>query len=202
MSRRPLTVGIGVIALCAAVFLLQLTAAVLIPLVVSLLLFYALDPLVQRLVRWHVPRGIAAFVVMLAFVGGIGAGGWVLWPQIDQVVDDIPQGAAELRRELRRARGGDKSTLQRVQEAAKAIDAAAAEAASPPPRTPGVTPVEDAGNPPGRPTGCGAAARAPSRSPGRRSRCSSSRSSCWARAIRSSASSCVTSRRVSSSASP
>ena len=34
MSRRPLTVGIGVIALCAAVFLLQFTAAVLIPLVV------------------------------------------------------------------------------------------------------------------------------------------------------------------------
>jgi predicted PurR-regulated permease PerM len=79
---------------------------------------------------------------MLALVGGIGAGGWVLWPQIEQVVDDIPRGTAELRRELRRARGGDKSTLQRVQEAAKAIDAAAAEAASPPPRTPGVTPVE------------------------------------------------------------
>ena len=142
MSRRPLTVGIGVIALTAAVFLLQLTAAVLIPLVVSLLLFYALDPLVQRLVRWRVPRPTAALVVMLAFVGGIGAGGWVLWPQIEQVVVDIPKGAAELRRELRRARGGDKSTLQRVQEAAKAIDAAAAEAASPPPRTPGVTPVE------------------------------------------------------------
>ena len=142
MSRRPLTVGIGVIALSAAVFLLQFTAAVLIPLVVSLLLFYALDPLVQRLVRWRVPRPTAALLVMLAFVGGIGSGGWVLWPQVEQVVADIPKGAAELRRELRQARGGDKSTLQRVQEAAKAIDAAAAEAASPPARTPGVTPVE------------------------------------------------------------
>ena len=37
MSRRPLTAGIGVIALCAAVFALQFMAAVLIPLVVSLL---------------------------------------------------------------------------------------------------------------------------------------------------------------------
>jgi predicted PurR-regulated permease PerM len=142
MSRRPLTVGIGVIAFCAAVFMLQLTAAVLIPLVVSLLLFYALDPLVKRLVRWHVPRPAAALVVMLAVVGGFGTGGWVLWPQIEQVVADIPDGAAELRRELRSARGGDKSTLQRVQEAAKAIDAAAAEAAVAPPRTPGVTRVE------------------------------------------------------------
>jgi len=142
MSRRPLTIGVGIVALCVAVFALQFTASVLIPLVVSLLLFYALDPVVTRLGRWHVPRGSAALLVMLAFVGGIGAGGWVLWPQIDRVVDDIPKGAAELRRELRRARDGDKSTLQRVQEAAKAIDAAAAEASSPPPRTPGVTPVE------------------------------------------------------------
>jgi predicted PurR-regulated permease PerM len=142
MPRRAQTIALVVIALSAAVFLLQFTATVLIPLVVSLLLFYTLDPVVGRLVRWHVPRGSAALVVMLAFVGGIGAGGWALWPQIEQVVADIPKGVAELRRELRGARGGDKSTLQRVQEAAKAIDAAAAEAASPTPRTPGVTPVE------------------------------------------------------------
>jgi predicted PurR-regulated permease PerM len=142
MSQRSLTAGVGILAVCGAIFALQLTASVLIPIVVSVLLFYALDPVVQRLVRWHVPRPSAAFLVMLAFVGGISAGGWVLWPQIDRVVDDIPKGAAELRREFRRARDGDKSTLQRVQEAAKAIDAAAAEAASPPPRTPGVTAVE------------------------------------------------------------
>jgi predicted PurR-regulated permease PerM len=142
MPGRARTIALSIVALSAAVFLLQLTASVLIPLVVSLLLFYALDPIVNRLVRWRVPRPSAALVVMLAFVGGIGAGGWVLWPQIDQVVDDIPVGAAQLRRELRTVRGGDKSTLQRVQEAAKAIDQAAAEAASPPARTPGVTPVE------------------------------------------------------------
>ena len=142
MPRRALTIGSTVVALAAAVFLLQFTASVLIPLVVSLLLFYALDPVVYRLARWHVPRPTAALLVMLALVAGIGAGGWALWPQIDQVVDDIPRGAAELRRELRTARGGDKSTLQRVQEAAKAIDAAAAEAATPATRTPGVTPVE------------------------------------------------------------
>lgn len=142
MPRRALTIGIAVVALAAAVFLLQLTASVLIPLVVSVLLFYALDPLVHRLGRWGLPRPSAALIVMLAFVGSIAAGGWVLWPQVEQVVNDIPSGADELRRELRGARGSDKSTLQKVQEAAKAIDAAAAEAASPPPKTPGVTPVE------------------------------------------------------------
>ncbi|HZI80006.1 MAG TPA: AI-2E family transporter [Vicinamibacterales bacterium] len=142
MPRRAQTIALAVIALSAGVFLLQLTASVLIPLVVSLLLFYALDPVVHHLTRWRVPRPTAALLVVLAFVGGIGAGGWVLWPQIEQVVDDIPQGVADLRRELRTARGGDKSTLQRVQEAAKAIDAAAAEAASPTPRVPGVAQVE------------------------------------------------------------
>jgi predicted PurR-regulated permease PerM len=142
MPRRAHTIALTIVAISAAVFLLQFTASVLIPIVVSLLLFYALDPVVHRLVRWRIPRPSAALVVMLAFVGGLGGGGWVLWPQIEQVMDDIPEGAAELRRELRGVRSGDKSTLQRVQEAAKAIDAAAAEAASPPPRTPGVTPVE------------------------------------------------------------
>jgi predicted PurR-regulated permease PerM len=142
MPRRAQTIALTIVAISAAVFLLQLTASVLIPLVVALLLFYALDPVVSRLARWRIPRSSAALVVMLAFVGGIGAGGWVLWPQIDQVVDDIPEGAAQLRRELRGVRDGDKSTLQRVQEAATAIDQAAAEAASPPTRTPGVTPVE------------------------------------------------------------
>ena len=142
MPRRAQTIALAVIALSAGVFLLQFTASVLIPLVVSLLLFYALDPVVHHLTRWRVPRPTAALLVVLAFVGGIGAGGWVLWPQIEQVVDDIPRGTAELRRELRSARGGDKSTLQRVQDAAKAIDAAAAEAASPTPRVPGVTQVE------------------------------------------------------------
>lgn len=141
MPRRAQTIALIIVALSAAVFLLQFTAPVVIPLVVSLLLSYALDPVVRRLVRWRIPRGAAALLVMLAFVGGIGAGGWALWPQMEQVVADIPQGVAELRRELRSARGADKSTLQRVQEAAKAIDAAAAEA-SPTPRTPGVTPVE------------------------------------------------------------
>ena len=142
MSQRSLTAGVGILAVCGAIFALQFTAAVLIPIVVSVLLFYALDPVVRPLARLGIKRPYAGLIVMLAFVGGIGAGGWVLWPQIDKVVDDIPKGAAELRRQFRRARDGDKSTLQRVQEAAKALDAAAAEAASPPTRTPGVTPVE------------------------------------------------------------
>jgi predicted PurR-regulated permease PerM len=131
MPRRAQTIGITVVALAAAVFLLQYTASVLIPLVVSLLLFYALDPVVHRLTRWRLPRPSAALLVMLALVGAIGGGGWVLWPQVEQVVDDIPEGTAQLRRELRTVRGGDKSTFQRVQEAAKALDAAAAESRAP-----------------------------------------------------------------------
>ena len=43
MPRRSLTIGIGVLAVCGAVFALQFASAVLIPLVVSLLLFYARD---------------------------------------------------------------------------------------------------------------------------------------------------------------
>jgi predicted PurR-regulated permease PerM len=142
-AGRPLTIAVCVLAAYATVFTLQAAAPVLLPLVIAVLLFYALDPLVERLERWHVPRGAGALMVTLALVGGVGSAGWALWPQIYEVVDEIPKGVTALRREIRVARSGDnKSTLQRMQEAAKAIDAAAAEAASPTPRTPGVTRVE------------------------------------------------------------
>ena len=61
MPRRSLAVGIGIIAVCGAIFTLQFTASVLIPIVVSVLLFYALDPLVRPLVRWS-PKSQAQWV--------------------------------------------------------------------------------------------------------------------------------------------
>ena len=64
MPRRAQTIALTIVAVSAAVFLLQLTASVLIPLVVALLLFYALDPVVYLLVRWHIPRPSAALITI------------------------------------------------------------------------------------------------------------------------------------------
>lgn len=137
--RTPLTVLAG----CAAVAMLQYAAPVLLPVVLSLLLFYALDPIVDRIQGWHVPRLAASFLVVVALVGGVTAGAYMLWPQFDAVVSDIPDGAARLRVTFRQARTQPRDSLfQRVQEAAKAIDSAAAEVGDPAKATPGVVKVE------------------------------------------------------------
>lgn len=135
-----LTAAIWTLTICAAVFTLQFAAPVLLPIVLSVLLFYTLDPIVSGLQRWHLPRSVGSAGVVLALVGVTGAGGYALWPQIEEVVAQVPAGVSELRRDLQR-RSPTKSTFQRVQDAAKAIDAAAADASATA-RTPGVTRVE------------------------------------------------------------
>lgn len=140
---RSVRVPLMVLAVCAVVAMLQWAAPVLLPIVLSLLLFYALDPIVDRIEAMHIPRIIASFLVVIALVAGVGAGGYLLYPQFDQVVRGIPDGADRLRTTFRQLRTQPHdSVLQRVQDAAKAIDSAAAEVGEPATKTPGVVKVE------------------------------------------------------------
>jgi predicted PurR-regulated permease PerM len=140
---RALVVPLRILAVCAAVVTLQFASPVLLPVVISVLVFYALSPIVDRLSRWRVPRVLASVLVVTGMVAATGASAVALWPQVDAVVAKVPEGAERLRASLRRARGGrPDSALERVRAAATAIDSAAAEAAEPAPRRPGVTRVE------------------------------------------------------------
>jgi predicted PurR-regulated permease PerM len=140
---RGATAALRVLAICAAIAILHFAAPVLLPVVLAVLLFYALNPVVSLMTRWYVPRTLASVLVVVALVTGVGTGAVALWPQVDAVVAKIPDGAAKLRATFRRARGGaPDSPLERMQAAAKAIDSAAAEAQGPAERRPGVTRVE------------------------------------------------------------
>ncbi|MGE0592367.1 MAG: AI-2E family transporter [Vicinamibacterales bacterium] len=142
-SLGSLVTPLRILAVCAAVATLRFAAPVLLPVVVAVLVFYALSPLVDRVTRWRVPRVLASVLVVVAVLGVTGASALALWPQVDAVVARVPEGATRLRTTLRRARGGrPDSALERVQAAASAIDSAAAEAAEPAPQRPGVTRVE------------------------------------------------------------
>src|SRR5262245_49208559 len=76
---RHVALSLG--ASVAVIWLLKNAQDVLIPFVVSGLLFYALDPFVDRLQRWHVPRAIGALVMLLAVVGAVGSTGYYLSDQ-------------------------------------------------------------------------------------------------------------------------
>jgi predicted PurR-regulated permease PerM len=129
------SVGIAVLAAVALVLLLKDAREVFIPLVLSTLLFYALDPIVDRLQTLRVPRAFGAAVVLLTVVG---AGGWTVYAVRDEaiaVVEDLPRAARNLRTALRTIHGAPESTIDKLQRAATEIDRTRAEA-MPPPSTP------------------------------------------------------------------
>ena len=113
----------------------------IIPFVVSGLLFYALDPAVDWLQRWKMPRVLGAALVLLIVIGGMGAGGYALSDNVMSVVERVPEGVRKLRAELRRP-SAQPNALDSMQQTARAIDQAAAEATAPTATPKGVTRVQ------------------------------------------------------------
>jgi len=135
--------SLHLIAGCAVLVMMQFTAPLLLPIVLSVMLFYMLDPIVDWLQRWHVPRLLGSIAVVFALIGAVTIGAAVLWPQVDSVLTKVPAATAQLRKIFREHRrsGGD-TTLDRIQEAARAVDTAAAEAGKPAAASPGVMRVQ------------------------------------------------------------
>jgi predicted PurR-regulated permease PerM len=131
------------LAACGLIVMMRFTAPLLLPIVLSVMLFYMLDPIVDTLQRWHMPRLMGSLAVVFGLVAALSAGATILWPQIDSVLMKVPAGTEQLRRSFRQQRRvqGD-SALERIQAAARAVDTAAAEAGAPVPKNPGVTRVE------------------------------------------------------------
>jgi predicted PurR-regulated permease PerM len=141
---HALVFPLRVIAIGAAIALIYVGRPVLIPIVLSIFLFYALDPIVDWLERLHVPRIAGAVTVVVLVLGGVAAGAVALWPQFESVVSRIPEGARQLRATMRDARSGTSVTtaLRKVQDAAAAIDEAAAGTSGPRVNKTGVLRVE------------------------------------------------------------
>ncbi|SEA33736.1 AI-2E family transporter [Variovorax sp. YR216] len=116
------------LAVLGSVFALHWAAAVFIPLMVSLMLTYALAPLVDLLERWKVSRWVGSAVILLALGGAMGWTGYSLSGSAQDLVDALPVAAQKLRLAVRGdGRAKDPSTLDTVQKAAAQIEQAAEE---------------------------------------------------------------------------
>ena len=130
MLEMPVDVrsaSLVVLAVLATVFALRWAAEVFIPLMLSLLAVYALSPVVDRLVRWHIPRAIAAALVLLAIGGATGSTGYLLADSAGQLVDSLPVAAQKLRQAVRLRGSTRTGTLDTVQQAAAQLEQAAEE---------------------------------------------------------------------------
>ncbi len=117
-----------VIAVLATVFALQWASAVFIPLMVSVLLTYALAPLVTRLQRLRIPRWIGAALILLALGGAMAWTAYSLAGSALQLVDSLPVAAQKLRVQMRQGAAARSGTpLESVQLAASQLERAAEE---------------------------------------------------------------------------
>ncbi|MBT2304773.1 AI-2E family transporter [Variovorax paradoxus] len=119
--------ALAVLAVMAVVFALHWAKAVFVPLMLSLLLTYALAPLVDWLERWKISRWIGAAVILLGLGGGLGWTGYSLSGSASELLDTLPVAAQKLRLAVRSGRSTDPSALDTVQKAAAQLEQAAEE---------------------------------------------------------------------------
>jgi predicted PurR-regulated permease PerM len=125
------------VSVAIVVLLLQYMQSVLLPLVLAGMLFYALDRPVDWLQKRRVPRAIGAAVMLALVISGGAVLVYTLQGQAMTVIDELPAGARKLSAVLRSAPGADVGAVEKVQQAADALQGADKPAAPP-----GVTRVQ------------------------------------------------------------
>lgn len=128
-SRVPMPVDVrsaslAVLAVAATIYTLHWASAVFIPLMLGIMLSYALTPIVDALERLRLPRAVGAVLVLGAIVGCLGAAVYWLSDDAADLIDSMPKAAQKLRRAMQ-AGGGSANPIARVQEAAAQLEQAA-----------------------------------------------------------------------------
>lgn len=120
-----------VIAVLLSLATLRYASAVFVPLVLGMLLSYALTPLVNLAVRLWIPRALAAAFLLLGMVGGAGMIANSLKDDAVALIETLPEVAQKLRRtlELQQAQG-PAGAIEKVQRVASEIERTAEESSS------------------------------------------------------------------------
>jgi predicted PurR-regulated permease PerM len=124
MPVDPRSAALVVLAVIAALAMLHWAREFFIPLVLSVLLSAALTPLVDRLERWRVPRGVTAAVLLTMVVGATGAGAVALRDDAQAMIDSLPAAARKMAQAAGIGPEARKGAIGKVEEAAKEIEKA------------------------------------------------------------------------------
>jgi len=126
-----MSVAVGTLTIIAIVAALYLARAFFVPLLIGILASYTLSPVVGWLKSCHVPRPVSATLVLAVLIGSLA---WIAFSLSDDataMIDKFPEAARELRQNLSDARTGP-TALQNMQETAKQLEGAAADAGAKP----------------------------------------------------------------------
>ena len=109
----------------ATLYFIDWAQAVLLPLVVAVLISFALEPLVATISRLKVPRPLAAALVLILLIGIIAGASIPLKQEAMAMLDKIPVAIEQFQQnEASRPKDGE-SMMEKAQSAAKKIEATA-----------------------------------------------------------------------------
>jgi predicted PurR-regulated permease PerM len=141
ISVKLRSVALTVVAAAAGIAILYWAREVFIPIVLSILISYALEPIVSAMVRLRLPRVLASAIVIATMTGTAMYSAYSLSDDAIAMVSELPDAAARLRVVLRRGRG-QQGTIQQVQKAASELQKTADEASGQNPVGAGVQRVQ------------------------------------------------------------
>jgi predicted PurR-regulated permease PerM len=130
-NSRALSGGVTVLAVLAVLYTLYFARDFLIPITFAVLLSFVLSPLVRALARVHVRPPLGAALVIVALLGGVGAGVYELAGPVQTWVGGAPATLTTARGKLRRLL----RPLERVQRTAEQVQSAATVTGTPKPPT-------------------------------------------------------------------
>jgi len=118
-------VPLAILAAIGLIFLLRSERAVLIPIVLSVLISYALEPIVRWLVLRRLPRLAAAILVMTAMLATIAILAYTLGDDALRLIERMPESVRQIREQLVESSSGEGGLTDRLQRAIAAIREAA-----------------------------------------------------------------------------
>lgn len=117
-DTRPGRIGLGMLAVFAGAWAMQLARPVLLPIVLAVLIAIALAPLVRLLAMLRLPAPAGAALVVALFAGGIGFGVYALSEPALDWVERAPQTMRELELRLRSV----KASMAEARAAAESVE--------------------------------------------------------------------------------
>ncbi|WP_432260702.1 AI-2E family transporter [Cupriavidus sp. TMH.W2] len=120
-SLHRASTALVVLATLFSLYAMHIARDFLVPVVIAIVLAYLLDPLVCALQRLGLPRAVAGTVVLLALLGALLSGAYLLHGQVESIVNSLPEMASKLSRSVEALMSGGDSMLQKIRRAATVL---------------------------------------------------------------------------------
>src|SRR5678815_478429 len=132
---RVENVATSLVAVLSVVVILRYAQDLFTPIILSILIAYAANPVVAAVQSLHIPRAVASLLLVFGLVFAVGFGAYLLRDQVNVVLETLPEGIAKMRRKIEEIRGApvqpSGTVSSSIQETAKEIEKAAQAAAAP-----------------------------------------------------------------------